>query len=62
MAIARWTSGLARARPDEKYTCLAVVNAFHASKEAVVASGSGLEYFSMVATDSPSFWRTGVVI
>ena len=33
-----------------KYTCLAVVNAFHASKDAVVASWSGLEYFSMVTT------------
>ena len=33
---------------------LAAANAFHASKDAVVASWSGLEYFSMVATDLPS--------
>ena len=53
---------MARARPDDANTCVAVVNAFHASKDAVVASWSGLEYFSIVTTDSPSRWRTWVAI
>ena len=49
-------------RPDDAYTCVAVVKAFNASNDAVVASWSGLEYFSMVTSDSPSRSRTWVAI
>ena len=54
ISVARLTCGMAATGPLEKFTREPVLKAFSASIEAVVASGSGVSYFSTVASDSPT--------
>ena len=62
IATARSNSGMARARPDERLTCIAALYAFQRFQRCRRRFLSGVEYFSMVASDSPSRVRNRVAI